>query len=215
MLAGREGDSCRSIFVDNPPTLMHLHKLKGKYLTPFVQARLCTCSRDKVTTRVGSPKDVQVIVDKLSANSCHTFTKKEDSLLLQAFLNRSTVDLTLKTTHENAENEEEGADAPSSAAPATMHSCFDNPELLAGVVDCVVNLEKCVAIVTAGGRSQRDGLVRMIRIYLARFKKYTLQGVSQLANHWTIAAFEGRSNRQQQMHDETERWNVPLERANE
>ena len=70
VLAGREGDSCRSIFVDNPPTLMHLHKLKGKYLMPFVQARLCTCSRDKVTTRVGSPKDVQVIVDKLSADSC-------------------------------------------------------------------------------------------------------------------------------------------------
>ena len=117
---------------------------------------------------------MQVIVDKLSADSCHTFTKKEDSLLLQAFLNRSTVDLTPKTAHENAEDEEEGADAPSSAAPATMHSCFDNPELLAEVVDCVVNIEKCVAIVTARGRSRRDDLVCNIRVRLERFKRHTL-----------------------------------------
>ena len=39
---GRDVGSCRSIFAASPPTLQHIHKLKGKLLTPFVQAQTWT-----------------------------------------------------------------------------------------------------------------------------------------------------------------------------
>ena len=82
VLAGSEVDSCCSVFIDHPPTLHHFSTLKGKYLTPFVQARLCTCSGDNITARVGNPRDVQVIVDKLSADAGHAFTKKRRLLVV-------------------------------------------------------------------------------------------------------------------------------------
>ena len=66
-------------------------------------ARLCTCSKDKVTTIVGKTKDVQQILYKLNADPGHIFKKKEDSLLLRAFLGRSATDLTLKASNEIAE----------------------------------------------------------------------------------------------------------------
>ena len=55
-LAGRESDSCRSEFIDDPLTLEQLQQLRGKLLKPFVIARLCTCSKDKVTTTVGKTR---------------------------------------------------------------------------------------------------------------------------------------------------------------
>ena len=48
VLAGRKSDSCCSQFAENPPTLEQLHKLKGKLLTPYVKARICTCSRERL-----------------------------------------------------------------------------------------------------------------------------------------------------------------------
>ena len=63
VLAGREADSCRSEFTANLPTLQHLVKLKGKFLKPFVQARLCTDPKGKITGTVGKPENSQAIID--------------------------------------------------------------------------------------------------------------------------------------------------------
>ena len=92
-LAGRERDSCRSEFVDHPPSLQHLHKIKGKYLKPFVQARRCTHSKEKVVGKIGKPSDVQEILCKLDSDPSYPIASKEDSVLLRAFMNRSVVDL--------------------------------------------------------------------------------------------------------------------------
>ena len=54
------------------------------------------------------------------------------------------MDLALKTSNENAEDEEEDADASSSAAG--MHWFFDNLDRLSEVANCVVNVDKIVAI---------------------------------------------------------------------
>ena len=96
VLAGRDGDNtCRTKFINNPPTLQHFHKLKGKFLKPFVLARLCTHSKEKITITVGKPGDVQVILDKLIADPSYPITSKEDILLLRAFLKKTVTDLTL------------------------------------------------------------------------------------------------------------------------
>jgi hypothetical protein len=190
VLAGRDGDNCRSEFADNPPTLQHFHKLKGKFLKPFVLARLCTHSKGKIAGPVGKPSDVQVILDKLSADPGYPITSKEDSLLLRAFLNKSATDLTLKVEEASEQQDSEERDTSDVSPTDLVQSLFDNPELLAEVVACVVNLDTCIAFVTAAGRARRDDLACMIRVRLERFKRSHLKSVSQLANHWTIAAFE-------------------------
>ena len=67
---------------------------------------------------------------------------------------------------------------------------FDNPELLAEVVACVVDLDVCVAFETAADRAWQDDLAQMTRVHLKRFKRSYLKSVAQLANHWMIATVE-------------------------
>jgi hypothetical protein len=68
---------------------------------------------------------------------------------------------------------------------------FENPKLVAEVVGCVLNLEECVAFVTGAEKARQDDLAHSVRVQLERFKRHTLQGVSQLTHHWTIAVLEG------------------------
>ena len=189
-MAGRPGDSPRSEFASNPPTLAYLHKLKGKFLTPFLKARTCTRSDEQVVKAVGKPKDVQPIIDRLNADPGSTHTKKEDCLLLRAYLCRSSTDLTLEVPDESREVEEEKEDDAEAAAPVTMRSMFDEPELLAEVARCVVNLDADDVVVTEEEKTMRNDLVRKVLRHLDRFKTHTLESVPQLVNHWTIAAFE-------------------------
>ena len=181
-MADREVDSCRSEFVDCPPSLKQLHKLKGKWLKPFLRARLCTDSKGKVPTTVGKPENVQPVLDKLDDNQDYPVTPKEDSLLLRAYLNRSVVELTLKVEDVCADAADCEIDCPC--------SMFDNDDLLEEVVTCVANLDELIVSVTAAQRDLRNDLVRMIRPRLAAFKRNTLKSMPQLCNHWTIAAFE-------------------------
>ena len=74
---------------------------------------------------VSKPKDVQSIIDRLNADPGNTHTKKEDCLLLQAYLCRSSTDLTLEVPDELCEVEEEKEDDTEAVAPVTMRLMFD------------------------------------------------------------------------------------------
>ena len=88
--AGHTYYSSRSDFTSSPPTLEHLSKLRGKLLTPFVQARICTRSDELAVKTVGKLKDVQSVIDRLDADPGNTFIKREDSLLLSMCILTST-----------------------------------------------------------------------------------------------------------------------------
>ena len=70
-------------------------------------ARLCTDSEGKIGGIVGKPNDVQVILDKLSANPGYPVMSKEDSLFLLGFLDKSAMDLMLKTVEASKEQDSE------------------------------------------------------------------------------------------------------------
>jgi hypothetical protein len=86
VLAGCNGDNnfC-SKFINNCPTLQLFHKLKGKFLIPFVVARLFTHSKGKIAGTIRKPGDVQVFLNKLIANPGYPIATKEASLLLLVF----------------------------------------------------------------------------------------------------------------------------------
>ena len=75
-------------------------------------------------------------------------------------------------------------------APVNMHSCFDSSALLVEVVDCIVNLYACFAVVTNAAKVRQDYLARRAGARLNRFKRHNLQSAPQLVNHWTVAVFE-------------------------
>ena len=128
---------------------------------------------------------MQGIIDKLDSNPDYPIASKEETLLLKAFLNRSVTDLTLKVEEVRDDDE-----VDESVTSLTLRSLFDDAELLNEDVDCVINLDKCICVVTEAGRKRRDDLARLMRLRLEHFKMHTLQGVPQLVSHWTIAALE-------------------------
>ena len=105
------------------------------------------------------------------------------SLLLRAYLNKSSTDLTLEVPEALNEATEEQEEDSEVAVPVTMRSLFDDSELLAEVAGCVVNLDDVVAIVTEEEKSMRDDLVRLVLKHLVRFKAHTLRDRPQLVNH--------------------------------
>ena len=58
------------------------------------------------------------------------------------------------------------------------------------VIACIVNLDELMFSVTAAERELCDDLVCVSHLRLECFKRHTLRNVSQLVNHWTLAAFE-------------------------
>ena len=159
-MAGRKGSYSWSDFASSPPTLEHLHKLKSKLLTPFVLARTCTRSDKQIVKTVGKPKDVQAIIDRLNADPGNRHTKKEDSLLLQAYLCRSSTDLALAVPEELSETTEDQEEDAEVAAPVTMRSMFEDSNLLEETARCVVNLDVDAVVVAEEEKAMRDDLVR-------------------------------------------------------
>ena len=96
----QESDSSRAVFSNEPPTLDHLHRLRDKLLSTCVKVWLCAYANEKITCTVGKPAGVQRILGRLSANPDNTFAKREDSLLLRAFMCRLVTDMTLKVEVE-------------------------------------------------------------------------------------------------------------------
>ena len=56
---------------------------------------------------VGNPNDIQVLLDKLSANLGYRSTSQEDSLLFKVFVNRTVTELTLKVPSDTLVDSEE------------------------------------------------------------------------------------------------------------
>ena len=85
-------------------------------------------------------------------------------------MNKSSTDLTLKVgeTAEQQATKELGTSGDSSTD--LVWSLFDNHELVAEVIACVVNFDACVAFETAAGRARRDDLAQTIRVHLERFR---------------------------------------------
>ena len=91
---------------------------------------------------------------------------------------------------ESCEVAEEQEDDAEAAALVTMRSMFDEPELLAEVAHCVVNLDEEVVAVTEEEKTMRDDLVRLVLVRLDCFKAHSLGSKPQLVNHCTVAVFE-------------------------
>jgi hypothetical protein len=96
VLAGCEGDSCRSELVDNPSILLYLHTLKHTLLEPFVMSRLCENPKGTIIVTISKPTNVQPLLDILNDNTVYPNTSGEDSLLFGEFVNRLVTELTLK-----------------------------------------------------------------------------------------------------------------------
>ena len=105
---------------------------------------------------MGKPADVQRILDKLNASPENTFTKKEDSLLLRAFMCRSVTDPKLKVIAE------EERSVVNKVVVESVRPMFDDYELLAEVACCVVNLDEEDATMTGERRARQDDLVNLI-----------------------------------------------------
>ena len=132
--------NCRSGFIINPPMFQHFNNLKGKFLNPFVLAKIAGKTR---------ASGFQAILTKLSANPGYPIASKEDSLLLRELLDNFAVDLLLNVEEAPEEQDPEEHHTLVIGPQVLDQSPFNDRKFLVEVIVCVVNLDVCIALLTS------------------------------------------------------------------